>query len=70
MTIASVGVRQYQNELIVYAPYDVKDIFDKTLRPIYHAYASPQTYIRQCNILSKDWNDLKIISYTHNKNNM
>jgi len=70
MTIASVGIRQVQNNLEIYAPYDVKDIFNKTLRPIYHAYASPQTYVRQCNILTKEWEGLNVIQYSHNKNNM
>lgn len=68
MSIASIGIRQVKNELIVYAPYDVKDVFDKTLRPIYHANSSGQTYNRHCNIITKDWENIKVIPYTHNKN--
>lgn len=70
MTISSVGIRLVQNEIEVYAPYDVKDIFDRIIRPVYHAYASPQVYVRQSSILCKEWPFLKVINYTHKKLNL
>ena len=67
MSIRSIGIRQVKNELQVYAPYDVKDVFDKVLRPIYHANASGHTYIRHCNIIQKDWPSVQVIPYENNK---
>lgn len=62
-TVHSIGVTKENNNIKVYAPYGLSDIFSKTIRPIKHKYNSKELYDKKVNSWSKRFDNLNIIEW-------
>lgn len=47
-TVHAIGITKENNEIKVYAPYGLSDIFSKTIRPIKHKNNSKELYNKTC----------------------
>ncbi len=61
-TITSIGVRLENNELIVYAPYGLNDIFSMIVRPVKKDF-SKENYEKRAEKWKAKWNRLEIIPW-------
>lgn len=61
-TITSIGVRLENNELIVYAPYGLNDIFSMIIRPVKKDF-SKEYYEKRAKKWKTKWNKLEIIPW-------
>ena len=52
-TVHAVGITKENNEIKLYAPYGLSDIFSKTIRPIKHKANSKELYEKK----AKSWNN-------------
>lgn len=52
-TVHAVGITKENNEIKLYAPYGLSDIFSKTIRPIKHKANSKELYEKKV----KSWNN-------------
>lgn len=62
-TVQAVGITKLNNEIKVYAPYGLKDIFNRTIRPINNQYNSKENYKKKVNSWNNRFKDLTIISW-------
>lgn len=62
-TVHSVGITKENNEIKVYAPYGLSDIFSRTIRPIKHKANSKELYEKKANSWSKRFDNLNIIEW-------
>ena len=46
-TVHAIGITKENNQIKVYAPYGLSDIFSKTIRPIKHKANSKELYDRK-----------------------
>lgn len=62
-TVHSIGVTKENNEIKVYAPYGLSDIFSRTIRPIKHNANSKELYEKKVQSWSKRFDNLNIIEW-------
>ena len=62
-TIHAVGITKENNELKIYAPYGVSDIFSRTIRPIKHEDNSKEMYDKKVNSWKERFDNLNIIKW-------
>lgn len=62
-TVHSIGITKENNDIKVYAPYGLSDIFSKTIRPIKHKYNSKKLYDKKVDSWSKRFDNLNIIEW-------
>ena len=62
-TVHAIGITKNNNEIKVYAPYGLSDIFTRTIRPIKHNANSKELYDKKVNSWKSRFNDLNIIEW-------
>lgn len=62
-TVHSIGITKENNNIRVYAPYGLSDIFSKTIRPIKHKNNSKELYNKKVCSWSKRFKNLNIIQW-------
>lgn len=62
-TAHSIGITKENNEIKVYAPYGLSDIFSRTIRPIKHKANSKELYEKKVESWSKRFDNLNIIEW-------
>ena len=62
-TVHAIGITKENNDIKVYAPYGLSDIFSRTIRPIKHKYNSKEIYDKKANSLRERFNNLNIIEW-------
>ena len=62
-TVHAVGITKINNEINVYAPYGLSDIFSKTIRPIKHKTNSKELYDKKVTSWKSRFNNLNIIDW-------
>ena len=53
-TVHSIGITKENNQIKVYAPYGLNDIFSRTIRPIKHSNNSKELYNKKAEVGKKD----------------
>lgn len=61
-TVTCVGVRLENNELKVYCPYGLNDIFSMVIRPVKKDFEK-ESYIKRASKWKEKWKKLKIIKW-------
>lgn len=62
-TVHAIGITKVDDEIKVYAPYGLSDIFSKTIRPIYHKGNTKELYINKIKKWKERFDDLNIIEW-------
>lgn len=62
-TVHSIGITKENNNIKVYAPYGLSDIFSKTIRPIKHKANSKELYDKKAESWQKRFDNLNIIEW-------
>lgn len=62
-TVHAIGITLNNNEINIYAPYGLSDIYSKTIRPIKHQYNSKEIYDKKVNSWNKRFDGLNIIEW-------
>lgn len=62
-TVQCVGITKEKNEIKVYAPYGLSDIFGRTIRHIKHKANSKELYYKKVESWKKRFNHLNIIDW-------
>lgn len=62
-TVHSIGITKENDEIKVYAPYGLSDIFSRTIRPIKHKDNSKELYEKKVKSWSSRFNNLKIVEW-------
>lgn len=62
-TVHAIGITKENDEIKVYAPYGLSDIFSKTIRPIKHENNSKELYDKKVKSWNKRFKDLNIIKW-------
>lgn len=63
VTVHAIGITKENNQIKVYAPYGLSDIFSKTIRPIKHDGNSKELYDKKVEGCSEIFNNLTIIEW-------
>ena len=61
-TVTCVGVRLENNELKVYCPYGLNDIFSMIIRPVKKEFEK-ESYVKRANKWKEKWEKLKIVKW-------
>lgn len=62
-TVHAIGITKADNEIKVYAPYGLSDIFSRTIRPIKHECNSEELYNKKVAGWKKRFDNLTIIEW-------
>lgn len=62
-TVHTIGITKENNQIKVYAPYGLSDIFSKTIRPIKHNENSKDLYDKKVAGWKERFNNLNIIEW-------
>ena len=62
-TVHAIGITKENNEIKVYAPYGLSDIFSKTIRPIKHKTNSKELYNKKVASWQKRFENLNIVEW-------
>lgn len=62
-TVHAIGITKENNEIKVYAPYGLSDIFSKTIRPIKHKNNSKKLYNKKVASWQKRFENLNIVEW-------
>lgn len=62
-TVQAIGITKENNQIKVYAPYGLSDIFSKTVRPIKHKTNSKELYDKKVFAWKKRFDNLNIIEW-------
>jgi hypothetical protein len=62
-TVHAIGITKVDNEIKVYAPYGLSDIFSKTIRPIYHKGNTKDLYTNKVRKWQDRFDNLNIIEW-------
>ena len=62
-TVHAIGITKENNQIKVYAPYGLSDIFSKTIRPIKHKANSKELYDRKVSSWKNRFNNLTIVEW-------
>ena len=61
--IHAIGITKINNEIYVYAPFGLSDIYSKTIRPIKHKYNSKELYDKKVKSWSSRFDNLNIVEW-------
>lgn len=61
-TVTCVGVRLENNELKVYCPYGLNDVFSMIIRPVKKEFEK-ESYVKRANKWKEKWEKLKIVKW-------
>lgn len=61
--IHAIGITMLNNEIKIYAPFGLSDIFSKTIRPIKHNYNSKELYDKKVKSWSSRFDNLNIVKW-------
>lgn len=61
-TVTCIGVRLENNELKVYCPYGLNDIFSMIIRPVKKDFEK-ESYVKRANKWKEKWEKLKIVKW-------
>lgn len=62
-TVHAIGITKVNDEIKIYAPYGLSDIFNKVIRPIKHKYNTKDMYEQKANSWKKRFDNLTIITW-------
>ena len=62
-TVHAIGITIDNNELKIYAPYGLSDIYSKTIRPIKHKYNTKDIYEKKVSNWKTRFDNLNIIEW-------
>lgn len=62
-TIHAIGITKENNNIKIYAPYGLSDIFSRTIRPIKHNGNSKELYYKKANSWKERFNNLTIVEW-------
>lgn len=62
-TVQAIGITKNSNEIKVYAPFGLSDIYGKIIRPIKHKTNSKELYAKKIDSWSKRFNNLTIVDW-------
>lgn len=62
-TVHSIGITKINDEIKIYAPYGLSDIFSRTIRPIKHKDNSKELYDKKVNSWKERFDNLNIIEW-------
>ena len=62
-TVHAIGITKENNNLKIYAPYGLSDIYTRTIRPIKHKYNSKEIYDQKVKSWNKRFDRLNIIEW-------
>ena len=62
-TVHAIGITKDNNEIKLYAPYGLSDIFSKTIRPIKHKYNTKDIYDKKAHSWQERFQNLNIIEW-------
>lgn len=62
-TVHAIGITKVYNQIKIYAPYGLSDIFSRTIRPIKHKDNTKEIYDKKANSWKERFNDLNIIEW-------
>ena len=62
-TVHAIGITKSHDELKIYAPYGLSDIFSKTIRPIKHKYNTKEIYDKKAMSWNERFDNLNIIEW-------
>ena len=62
-TVHAIGITKIHDELKIYAPYGLSDIFSKTIRPIKHKYNTKEIYDKKAMSWNERFDSLNIIEW-------
>lgn len=62
-TVHAIGITKKNNEIEIYAPYGLSDIFTKTIRPIKHKGNSKELYDNKVAVWKERFENLNIIEW-------
>ena len=63
VTVHAIGIKKKNNQIAVYAPYGLNDIFTKTLRPIKHIGNNQEVYDKKVESWKKRFQNITIIEW-------
>lgn len=61
--IHAIGITKINNEIKVYAPFGLSDIYSRTIRPIKHKYNSKELYDKKVKSWSSRFDNLNIVEW-------
>ncbi len=62
-TIQAIGITKKNGKILLYAPYGVEDIFNKTIRPIKNEENTKEQYEKKVNGWKKRFSNLNVIEW-------
>lgn len=62
-TVHAIGITKRHDELKIYAPYGLSDIFSKTIRPIKHKYNTKEIYDKKAMSWNERFDNLNIVEW-------
>lgn len=62
-TVYAIGITKIEDEIKVYAPYGLSDIFSRTIRPIKHKANSKELYYKKVQCWKERFDKLNIIEW-------
>ena len=62
-TVHAIGITKEKNNIKIYAPYGLSDIYSRTIRPIKHKYNTKEIYDKKAKSWSERFNNLNIIEW-------
>ena len=62
-TVHAIGITKENNEIKVYSPFGLEDIFSKIIRPIKHKDNSQELYNQKVSSWTKRFSNLTIIEW-------
>ena len=62
-TVHAIGITKEHDDIKIYAPYGLSDIFSRTIRPIKHKYNTKEMYDKKASTWNKQFDNLNIIEW-------
>ncbi len=62
-TVHAIGITKVNDDIKIYAPYGLSDIYSRTIRPIKHNGNSKELYEMKVESWTKRFSDLNIIEW-------
>ena len=62
-TVHAIGITKEDDEIRIYAPYGLSDIFSRTIRPIKHNYNTKEIYNKKAKSWNERFDNLNVIEW-------
>ena len=62
-TVHAIGITKDNDNIKIYAPYGLSDIYSRTIRPIKHKYNTKEIYDKKAKSWSERFSNLNIIEW-------